>query len=853
VSLFKSVAIHDERSPPAASVPIEWATGELAGRLAAAGADVTRAAIEADLTIAIRNDRKASAAAARGAEIELPSEPESFALFTHQGTLVVWGADTRGIVYALTELADRAKHGEQIDARLPLCERPTMRVRSIARVFASEAEDKPWFYDRQMWLEYLTMLATNRYNRFSLTLGLQYNFPYHNNLIRDVYFYFPYPFLLDLPGYDVKVKGLSTAEREANLDILRFIGKEAGRRGLDFQLALWTQRYDFDETPHASHVIEGVTSENLAPYCRDSIAALLSEVPQITGLTFRVHVEGGIAEGDYTFWETAFEGITNAGRPIEIDMHGKGLDHKMLDVATATGMPVATSPKYIAEHMALPYHAADIRSREHPPRHDVTNREQLSLGARKFLRYSYGDLLSKDRRWKVIYRVWPGSQRVLIWGDPSLAAGYGKSGAFLDSDGIEFCEPLTFKGRMGTGLPGGRALYRDPALVTKYDWQKYEYQYRVWGRLTYDPSGDAEGYRRHLKTQCGDAASHCELALAAASKILPLITQAHGPSVSNNMYWPEIYTNLSALGPGPRRPYGYDMDTPTRFGNVPTFDPQLFATAKEFAEALFADEPVHRYTPLDVADWLENFAEAAELEIVKARRTASYGRPEVQRILLDCEIASGVGRFFAEKFRAACFVELFLLTGSVTYLKRASALTKRARLGWRAASNVGNVYHDDLTFGPQIYMRGSWGRRLTGIDDEISELDTWRTEDVVLPRAETSVVERLQATLDLWRPTVSGTLSLGVPATFERGEDIDVNVDVPEASSAMLYYRHVNQAERWQAQPMESGRATIPAEYTDSNYHLQIYVVVTEPGLTSIHPGLDIELADEPYVTILQR
>src|SRR5258708_13379007 len=39
----------------------------------------------------------------------------------------------------------------------------------------SDVEDKAWFYDRDFWHNYLTMLVTSRLNRFSLTMGMQYN------------------------------------------------------------------------------------------------------------------------------------------------------------------------------------------------------------------------------------------------------------------------------------------------------------------------------------------------------------------------------------------------------------------------------------------------------------------------------------------------------------------------------------------------------------------------------------------------------------------------------------------------------------------------------------------------------
>jgi hypothetical protein len=49
-----------------------------------------------------------------------------------------------------------------------------------------------------------------------------------------------------------------------------------------------------------------------------------------------VHGESGIPEGNYEFWHTLFQGIVRARRPIEIDMHAKGIDQKMIDVAMET-------------------------------------------------------------------------------------------------------------------------------------------------------------------------------------------------------------------------------------------------------------------------------------------------------------------------------------------------------------------------------------------------------------------------------------------------------------------------------------------------------------------------------------
>lgn len=834
---------------------IVWAANELQRALVARGIDVSigRSVEAAEIIAIIPPDSEISG-------VTLPRVAEALALVRDGNRITAWGGDSRGLVYALTELADRARTASGDDpfaGTFPLIETPTARIRSMARLFCSEEEDKGWFHDRQQWRDYLTMLASNRFNRFALTLGMGYNYPYHNPWITDVYFYFPYPFLFALDGYGIDVKELSVEERDANLETLKFIGREAKKRGLEFQLALWTQRYDFDDVPRANYTVRGVTDTNLAPYCRDAITRLLREVPEITGLTFRVHVEGGIAEGDYPFWEEAFAGVAAAGRPVEIDMHGKGLDHTMIDIALRSGMPVAASPKYLAEHMGLPYHQSAIRNKEYPPEVAKSKREQLSEGSRKFLRYSYGDLLTHDKAYKVIYRIWAGTQRVLLWGDPVFAGGYGRSSMFAGSDGVEWCEPQSWKGRMGTGIPGQRFTYQKHGMAPKQDWQKYAYQYRVWGRLLYNPDTPRQSWMRWLEQQCGDAAAACESGLSLASRVLPLVTLAHGPSASNNHYWPEIYTNLGLVDGSGKRAYAFDMEGPVRFGNAPTFDSALFATAREYAELLLAGESSHRYTPLDVADWLETMAETCETSLTEARSAKDWGRAEVQRIMTDVTILAGIARHFAERFRAACWAELFVASKASILIEPMIDHARRAVLAWEGiAATSRDVYHDDITYGPQSWLRGSWHDRLPEMRAELLDLEAIRgmggTEPVAADAATLAAIAALQAR----RPTVAEPIDIG-GGRFTAGEAIKIRIAAKADAAPILHYRHVNQAERWVSVAMDrqddAFGAEIPADYTASDFHLQYFVSFSRDGEAVLVPGLAENLANEPYVTLLRH
>src|SRR5262245_16555168 len=166
----------------------------------------------------------------------LPAVPEAFAIVAEDGPpirLTACAADIRGLVYAVLELADRVEHADDPVAAVrqdrPLVERPANAVRNVTRLFCSDVEDLTWYRDESFWRRYLSMLVAQRFNRFSLTLGLGYNFP---RGITDAYLYLPYPFLISVPGYLVRVPQVPEEERERNLAALRFASEEAAAFGL---------------------------------------------------------------------------------------------------------------------------------------------------------------------------------------------------------------------------------------------------------------------------------------------------------------------------------------------------------------------------------------------------------------------------------------------------------------------------------------------------------------------------------------------------------------------------------------------------------------------------------------------
>jgi hypothetical protein len=210
------------------TTPVVWAIEELALAISATGVTVRHfSSIEqaprSDLCVVVTGTETALVSAfLKNAGAAFPTLPESLAVvpLSHDGQqiLLACGKDTRGLMYALLELADRVRHGGNAQQSLrfekPISEQPFNEVRSIGRLFVSDVEDKPWFNDRKFWQAYFGMLAAQRFNQFSLNLGIGFDTLQY---VTDSYLLFCYPFLLEVPGYKVRAVGLSDAERDQNL------------------------------------------------------------------------------------------------------------------------------------------------------------------------------------------------------------------------------------------------------------------------------------------------------------------------------------------------------------------------------------------------------------------------------------------------------------------------------------------------------------------------------------------------------------------------------------------------------------------------------------------------------------
>jgi hypothetical protein len=312
-----------------------------------------------------------------------------------------------------------------------------------------------------------------------------------------------------------------------------------------------------------------------------------------------------------------------------------------------------------------------------------------------------------------------------------------------------------------------------------------------------------------------------------------------------------------------RSPYG-DTPDPKVFGTVSPLDPQIFSTVVEYAKGLLAGQPNAKYSPIEVAQWLEDFTATSGQALEDARTKATKrSSPEFRRTEEDVLIQNGLGKYFAAKLRSGVLYEIFQQTGSLEAGKLSLAHYQKAREAWAVmAERAGKVYRSDLGYGDVPMRRGHWLDRIPAIDKDIAALQaSLQSPPASSGSAENKAHAIAAATAKPNRPAT--LCQHTVTSSFHPGAPLKLSVVVPTGTqnapaSVVLCYRHVNQAERWLSVEMQgdhgSYSAAIPAEYTDSVYPLQYYFELRgEAGKASFHPAFNATLSNQPYYAVSKR
>ena len=642
----------------------------------------------------------------------LPTEPESFAIRktdrSEQQSVYVVGHDDIGLAYGIFELLGQLQShpGSPLLHRVSsVCRAPRLPVRSVCILLYNRDLEKEWLYSRDHWNSYFELLARSRFNHFTLITG------HHTSYLTP-----PFPFMVDVPGYDhVKVPSYTDQERRQNLEMLQMVSTLAAEWGIKFVLGIWQQqalhkdpkaggyllytRYqqDLHRFGHGDNMVEGLTYDDLFDYCPKALGILLQQCPNIRGVQFRMNWESGIGEDEQaTFYRGIFEAIANCGRPMWVDLRAKGLTDETINVASEMGLDLVVSTKFWREHMGLPYHAAENNA--------------WDIG-REYRRYGYWDLLHQDKPYKILYRLWFGSQKILLWGDLGYVNRFAESCELGAGLGFEVCAPLSEKGFHN--WPGGSWH-----VVADRDFEHYRWEFqRYWGfylafglggycRNVTQPILEAEFVRRFGEK----AAPEIRRAYQAASGVLPLVTAFHGPSSNDLVYWPEM--DIGGL-------------TEAYIGTS-AGDPGRFYTIYEYVSDYLQGIAAGKLTPLEVAARFVHLGARIRAALRRAadQITSPASNREWRLTRIDLESLAELSEYHGARILSAQRFEFFRKIGDRASLRGAIRYAQAALRRWhRIVELTDGVYYDHMVFNEPPNQIGHWKDLLPLLIHDVRRLE----------------------------------------------------------------------------------------------------------------------------------
>jgi hypothetical protein len=779
------------------------------------------------------------------AKIAAPTEAEALLIqpteWKGKKALLVTGADDRGLMYALLDVADRV--GWAADPARPLSEvrdareKPAVPERALSIYTMQRAAFEERFFDERYWAAYFDMLARDRFNTFALIFG------YENA----GYFTPAYPYFFDVEGFpDVRVPGLTKEQQERNLAALNRLIRMAHERGLNVTIGLWDHIYrggvqsggvkgaDRAMREPAPGIPWGVTEKNLVAYTQAALARFLKMVPEADALQFRMHEESGLKRAEMAgFWGSIFDIVKASGRNLRCDLRAKGLPDSIIDVAVEKGIRFRIDTKYWAEQMGLPFHPTHINKQNQSDR-----------------RHGYADLLRYPQRYKMHWRLWNGgTSRVLLWADPDYVRRFAGSTFIYPSEGYEVNEPLATKMASHPHDLKPFDLLAPEYRYTEWEFQRYWHFYQVWGRVGYNPDTPPEVWQREFERRFGkDAAPFVEQGLHRASQVLPRI--------------------IAAIFPYHRFPMTRGWPEKQRWEDLPGYakaeasDTQQFASFEEEARCLLDGEETAKIRPPQTAAWFaRTSADVLGLAAEAEKRAGPKPGKEFVSTLVDLKILAHLAEYHSRRIPAAVAYAIYKRTQDAGALDEAIAGEKRAIEAWeKLVAAAGNVYNDDLAMGlPSSGLSGHWRDELAALKKGLEALEHERAS--LKPAAGAKPPARKAgppaASGDREPPTVAHEPLRTAPA----GKPLTVTARVTDPSGVKwvrLRYRSVSQYQDYQTSPMlptgekDTYAATVPAEQVTSQWDFMYFIEAMDAaGNGRIYPDLEKET---PYVVVrLQR
>jgi hypothetical protein len=589
---------------------------------------------------------------------------ESIAIELRSGPPETWsispgrivGGDERGLMYGLLEAAAQIRTAGKLTSASG---QPATPMRGIRTFIHNEDLEKSWYYSREYWDAYFSMLATNRFNRLNLVFAHQTN-----------YLAPPYPYWIELPDFpQIRVPGLSAAQRDRNLEMLRYISQSAADHGIEFTLGVW----EHNVRPNETATVDGLMRENVGPYSGAALARILQLCPAIRSVQVRTNIESGIPDDQQVefYRDHIFPAIKAAGRTL--DFRAWRVAAGMMAAAKELGVNTRISAKYWDEDVGRPYQVPET-----------------------YAGYGYLDFLEKPRFYQFFWELWGlGSHRLLLWGNPDFVRRAVPTFRLSDSIGFEIDAPLAQKGYGNRpGVWGIFTVSQQQRVFWKWEFERYWLFYLLWGRLSYDPQTSDAVWMDEMRRRFGPAASDVLDAYRESSRVLNEVVAVH--LADPNMYiWPEI--NPGGL-----------IDS---YKEVLPSDWRYVASIPETVRNLLTGTASAKQTAFETADRLDDIARRIDDAVTRSSSKMRDAHREWEGSRPDFQVLASLARYHAHKQRAALNVEWFDTTSNRDALESAKRSLTAAVTEWESLVKLTDgLYPPEMASGPDDV--GHWKDKL---------------------------------------------------------------------------------------------------------------------------------------------
>lgn len=591
--------------------------------------------------------------------------------------VVVCAADTRGLNYALYELAERIDSQPLNELTTPVTEKPFLPIREVF-TFHNFRRPQQTFFTPAYWDPYFSLLVRTRFNRFRLLLTAAEKFPG-----------LPFPYFLDAPEFpEIRAVDAPPAVKEKNLLFLQNVSRAARRHGIDFILGL-EQALPAADLPFPPFPVTGLAQGKIIPYTYAVLKELLTLCPELDGIFLRwkgastIPVEQQI---DFLL-ETYIRVLKENPRKAGLILDAEGLAQETVAALRREEVPLALSGKYQGVFFTLPCYPVKTPAEA-----------------------GYDGFDPEDAPLPLIHELWTASHRVLLWGDPELARRFVLTFPANGPRGCAVAPPLAWKdaGYDRRDWP----LLRYGQTYYTWEYERYWYFYLLFGRLCYNPYTSGKVWLREFNRRFGAAGVDLAELYSIAGKIITLYVTAHA-GAGRSLLWPEIDT-------------GGLLDY---YLQAPPGVPEFFSSITQYVRDFLDGKTGSRITPEDVAQYLDELGENLLEKITLCRGNKPSPRYLTRREVAQGEICeddstrrdfmvlANFARYHAVKIRSALALAFFYETGDWTQLLLARDLLREAGKFWREIiRTTSNLYFHRMVTGPG--EAGHWRDKLLFLLEE---------------------------------------------------------------------------------------------------------------------------------------